>query len=416
MTAQEKLALVNRTLARAGSSAFYRDRLPAEPLRSLDEIAALPLTTKEDLRRASPFGLVCVERHDLYQYHESFGTTGTPVPAWYTREDVRENAEALARLGVGFRPEDVVLVRFPYAISAIAHLIHAGAQLAGACVIPASSRTPVTPFRRVVELLRKLEVTVMACLPLQAVLIAETAEMLGLMPERDFPALRAICTAGEPLPPGRRHLLEEIWGVPVFDNYGLTETGVLAMDCEYGRCHPREESFLFEVLSPDLTGPVSPGGVGMLVVTTLHREAMPLVRYLTGDRAALTEEDCACGRRLVLLMRGRAEHTVEAGGRIFDLWDLDAIASRLPSHRYWAVGPVSGGLRFVVEDEGGGGAVIKDPELSAEFGIGIEVETVPRGTLHDRAALLSVGEVGKPRYLYTAEEMERRVYARVDRV
>lgn len=388
MKPEEKLALLHQALAHARSSPFYRYRLPKAPLRSLADLEQVPLTTKEDLRRESPFGLVCTARQDLCQYHESIGTTGTPVSAWYTEEDLRDNA-----------------------VSAIAHIMHAAAQIKGACVVPVSARTNVSPYPRVVDLLRKLEATVLACLPQQALLIAETAGLLGLAPGRDLPALRGICTAGEPLPPGLRGLLTETWGVPVFDNYGLTECGVVAADCEFGRCHLVEDAFYPEILCDDLATAALPGETGWLVLTTLKRRAMPLVRYLVGDRAAMIDADCPCGRRTVLLIRGRAESRIAIGERVLDTWDLDEIVSSLPSRRFWAAGPAGGGLRLVVEDEGSGQLTPEFIEgLESRFNLRLHLEIVPPGTLCDRSELLAVSPVGKPRYTYTAEEMEAGVY------
>lgn len=411
METEMRLALLHQALEHARSSPFYRDRLAGPPLSSLTDLVRMPLTTKEDLRRESPYGLLCVNRKDLCQYHESFGTTGMPVSAWYTEEDLQDSVRALAALGVGFGEDDIVLNRFPYAISAIAHLLHAAAQSAGACVVPVSSRTNVSPYPRVVDLLRKLGATVLACLPQQALLIAETATLLGQAPRGDFPSLRALCTAGEPLPPGRRGLLEETWGVPVFDNYGLTESGVVAVDCAFGRCHPVEDAFYLEILEDDLTAPAAPGATGWLVLTTLRRKAMPLIRYLTGDRAAVVESDCPCGRSTVLSVRGRAESRVRVGDRFLDLWDLDEIVSSLPGRRFWAAGPAQGGLHLVVESDS---AEQPEPELlrglEERFNLHLRLEVVPPGTLCDRAGLLAVDQVGKPCYTYTAEEMAAGVY------
>lgn len=419
MNPEEKLARLNEVLRHAKASPFYRDRLPERRLRSLEELTRIPLTTKEDLRGASPFGLVCVPQEELYQYHESFGTTGAPVSAWLTGDDFAANAWSLARAwGVALNEHDTVLIRFPYAISTVAHLVHAAAHMMRACVIPADARSTVSPFPRVVGLLRKLEVTVLACLPLQAVLIAETAELLGLRPNRDFPRLRAICTGGEPLPPGRRALIQEIWGVPLYDNFGMTEIGAAVLDCEFGRPHPLEEQFLFELLEEDLVTRARPGAIGQLAVTTLARRAAPVIRYLTGDRARLVQEACACGRPSSLEIRGRREHAVTVDGRVLDLWDLDAIVAHLPCRRFWVAGPIPGGLHFVVEDEGQGGALSREASerLEDKYGMKLRFEYVPRGTLYDRNDLLSLGTVGKPQYVYTAQEMEEKRYLRTAKV
>ncbi|HBF40148.1 MAG TPA: CoF synthetase, partial [Firmicutes bacterium] len=303
------------------------------------------------------------------------------------------------------------------AISNIAHLVTAAAHLCQSCVVPAGARSTVSPFPRVVSLLRKLKVTVLACLPIQALLIAETAELMGFDPKVDFPDLRSLCTAGEPLSPAKRKVLTGIWGVPVYDNYGMTEIGAAVVDCEYGRPHPLEDYFLFEILQDDLKNHAEPGETGFLVVTTLRRNGTPMIRYLTGDRARLTEEECSCGNIRKLEIHGRIEHTIMVESRRFDLWDLEEIVFQLPCRRFWAVGPVPGGLHFVIENESDSEV---SPELLREleetYEVKIQVTVVPKGTLYDRDELLSIGVVGKPQYIYTAQEMAEQKYLKSARI
>ncbi|MGE5509312.1 MAG: phenylacetate--CoA ligase family protein [Chitinophagales bacterium] len=407
MTCESRLDALNLTLARARRGEFYRERLPATPLNSLAALAEIPLTTKEDLRSASPYGLLCVPLAEVAQYHESFGTTGTPVSAWYTEQDLRDNDAQIDFGDVGLGATDLMLIRFPYAISSAAHLFHHAAQARGAGVIPASSRSTVSPYPRVITLLHKLGVTVMAALPLQGLLLARTAELMGFVPSRDFPELRAICTAGETLTPVRRDLLHQLWGVPVFNFYGLTELGNVASDCRFGHLHPHE-NFLVEVLADDLRSPAEPGQAGHLVVTTLRRQASPVIRFLTGDRARLVP-GCPCGRGDYLELRGRTADAIEAGGRLFDQWELEEIVSHLPCKRFWAVAPAPWGLHFVVEQETPWDTVSPDLRrfLERKFGVGLAFEVVHQGSFHEPLELLSASEVGKPRYIYTEEELRR---------
>ncbi|MCY0989614.1 AMP-binding protein [Nannocystis sp. ILAH1] len=398
---QEHLPALDRVLAHARGSAFYGSRLPRTSLRTWNDFTALPLTTRVDLRRHSPHGLICVPGRELLQYHESSATTGEPVSVWYSARDLAEIRGGLARWGVGLSAGDRVLVRFPYALSTIGHCIHAAAQHRGACVIPADSRTTITPLSRVLELMRKLEVTVLATISLTAVMIAEAAEMAGLDPRRDFPRLRAICCAGEPLSPHRRELVGSLFGVPVYDNYGMTETGPLAMDCAERRLHPWLDQVVMEVLDDRLEREVAAGEIGHLVVTSLTPRAVPMIRYLTGDRVRRSEAPCPCGRGDVLEVRGRAEDVLSIQGRVFDLWELDAIVSRLPSRRFWTVSPLPDGLRFVVERERDEDHV--EPALLAaltrDHGAAVQVELAPKGALYDRREPVSFGMMSKPVYV-----------------
>jgi len=418
VTPSERLAALNQVLKHCRAAPFYRDRIPEEPLTSLSGLKRIPLTTKEDLRRVSPKGLICVSPGELYQYHETFGTTGNPVSTWLTKEDLLDNAWEINACGINFTEDDIVLVRFPYAISAVAHMVHTAAQLKQACVIPASSRSTISPFPRIINLLRKLEVTVLAGLPQQAVLIAEAAELMGLEPASDFPKLRAILTAGEPLTNGRRRLLESIWNVPIFDVYGMAEIGTAVVDCEFGRPHPLEEYFIFELLGEDLQSEVKPGELGYLVVTTLRKRATPMIRYLTEDRAKITCQECACGREVLLGVHGRKQDTISTGDRVLDMWDLEEIVSHLPCRRFWVVGPASAGLRFILEEEKPNDSVDTGliRKLEEMYQLRLDVEIVPKGTLYDRIELLAIGEVGKTRYIYSAEEIKQKAYLKSPRI
>lgn len=418
MTTAEPVKNLNQVLQHCQAAPFYRGRIPGDPLTSLNELKQIPLTTRDDLQRHSPFGLVCVPRDKLYQYHESFGTTGSPVSTWLTREDLDDCADQINASGLNLTASDIVLVRFPYAISTIAHLVHRAAQSRGAAVIPASSRSTISPFPRIVSLLRKLEVTVLAGLPLQVLLIAETAELLGYNPKVDFPCLRAIFTGGEPLSPSRHRLLTSTWGVPVIDNYGMTEIGPAVVDCEFGHPHPLEDYFFFEVLGDDLQSETAVGDIGNLVITTLRREAVPLVRYVTRDRARLVPSTCSCGSRYSLEVRGRKEDTIAIGDRELDRWDLDEIISHLPYQHYWAAGPSSGSLRIVIEEEKTAASDSPDSiqRLEEQLRLRLEIEVVAPGTLCDRSQLLSMGEVGKPRFIYSEKEMIERAYLKSARI
>lgn len=412
MNKEGKLQILNELLRHCRVSPFYQRRIPAQPITSLEEFENIPLTTKEDLRAVSPFDLVCIPRQRLYQYHETFGTTGKPVSSWFTLNDMQSIAGVLAAWGVNFNENDIVLVRFPYAISSAAHFVHFAAQARKAAVIPASSRSTVSPFIRVIDLMQKLQVTVLACLPLQALLIAETAEMLDLNPGKDFPHLRAIATAGEPHPPKRRELLEKIWRVPIYDHYGMTETGPVSIQCQYGNYHVPADSFYIEVLDSDLKTHVKPGECGYLVITTLKREATPMLRYMTGDRVKVWQQKCSCGADNFLEMRGRREDTITTETKVFDRWDLEEIVSNFPCRRFWVAGPAEHGIHLVVEKEFNSDLVAPEllRELEERYDTCIELELVPRGTLYDRSELSAIGVVGKPQYIYTAAEMKARTY------
>src|SRR5262249_25026737 len=153
-----------------------------------------------------------VKPEQLFQYHETFGTTGAPASSWLSREDFHSYATQINHAAVDFGERDRVLVRFPYAISVPAHIVTQAAHDRGACVIPAGARTPISPYPRVLHLMDKLQATVLCCLPTEAVWLAKAARVMERDPCRDFPALQALCVAGELLSPARQKRLSALWG------------------------------------------------------------------------------------------------------------------------------------------------------------------------------------------------------------
>ncbi len=406
MNTHEMIIALNEVLTYAKTSPYYSNRIQLPPLHSLNDFKKIPLTTKDDLREQSPFGLLPHSSMSLSQYHESSGTTGTPVSVWYSESDLNEIAKSIGCCGVNIGEDDRVLIRFPYALSTISHFLHRSVQLQGGCVIPADSRTTVTPMPKVIDLMKKLNITVLACISLQAIMLAEMAEMLGLEPKKDFPFLRAICTAGEPLTPYRRQLIEKIWGVPVFDNYGMTEVGTAMVDCSSSHLHIFEEHFHVEILEDDLQTDVKNGDTGNLVITTLRKRATPMIRYVTGDIVQEIKSPCTCGKGRSFVIRGRKENILMIESTSFDLYELEKIIAPLPARRFWSAGKFNNSLYLFIEKESTTDTVSKNyiDELKKMYGVNISIILLNKGSLYDRADEVAFGIKAKPRYFLTEQE------------
>lgn len=401
-----QLERLRESLVRANRSPFYAARLGDAQVSSLGDLSQLPLTTKEDLRAHSPLGLVAVPPEELSQYHESYGTTGTPAASWMTRGDLLNYAAQINHAAVDFQPGERVLVRFPYAISVPAHIFTLAARERGACAIPASSRTAITPYRRVIDLLGKLQVAVVGCLPTEAIWLAETARLLGRDPARDFPQLRAICTAGELLSDARRARIAALWNARVYSMYGCTEAGNMAADCSHGRLHLSWDHFLLETLDERLEKPVPPGELGSAVVTTLTREAMPLVRFVLGDSLRIVEDHrCPCGRTAPVIEHfGRDLNRFTFDGRSYFVRDLEQRLLAAPVENIgnlWLIELRERDVCFRAEAERPDDALNRRlaKQVRDELGLPLAIETVPIGQLMDRARLLHVDPVGKPRVI-----------------
>lgn len=402
-----QLERLNWTLQKCRNSKLYSQKHNRYPLQlnNLEDIIRFPLTTKEELRASAPLGTLSVPGEQLVEYHESFGTTGEPISVWLTANDFEQWTQQIEQCAIDFGPSDTVLVRFPYAISDPAHIVQSAAKKRGACVVPVSSRTVVTPHTRVIKLLHKLKATVIGCLPLETILLAETAKLMGYDPARDFPHLRGFCVAGEMLTDSRKKLIEKLWNATVYNMYGTTENGNIAATCSEGRLHAAEDHFLLEVLDPVTYKPVPPGEMGILVVTTLTLEACPLVRYVTGDIAALhPASTCSCGRSGQILQHlGRYSDRLEIDGQIIVPGDLQEAILKTPGDlisSLWMVGVTEFGLVVRAESEHPGADVISAQAfLSVELKVPVKLELVPIGGMFDRNKLLEISPVIKPRYV-----------------
>jgi phenylacetate-CoA ligase len=400
-----RLPALARSLAR---SPFYAARGPIPTSRA--ELGRVPLTTKQDLRDAYPFGMLAVPRRDVATYHESSGTTGAPTASYYTRSDWDDLTERYGRKWVGITARDTFLVRTPYALMVTGHLAHQTALRAGALVVPADNRSLAMPYARVVRVLHDLDVTLSWSLPTEPLLWAAAARLAGYRPERDFPALRALYVGGEPLSATRRKRIGEIWGVPVVEEYGSTETGSLAGQCPYGRLHLWADRAVFEVHDPG-TATVAPEGRGQLVVTPLHREAMPLLRYDIADEVEVGYDPCPCGWVLpTVTVLGRAGRAYPVGSASVTQAGLEDTVFGLPAAYqvlFWRAKALPDRLLVELEvaDEHRAAACA---ELTAILrradGVTAEVTGLAPGTLVPQLILTGETDVVKPRSLFGPQE------------
>jgi phenylacetate-CoA ligase len=273
---------------------IYRERLRGvAPPASLDELAGLPWSTKADMRDAYPLGLLAVPERELTRIHASSGTTGNPTVGAYTREDERIFREVVARslAAGGIEPGDMFQVMWGYGLFTGGLGAHGGCEALGACVIPASSGNT----GRQLQLLCDLPVVGFGATPSYAMVIGERLRAEGKKPA----SLRyAICGA-ETWTREMRAELEELLDVTCTNIYGLTEIigpGVAQECTAKNGMHIQEDHFLAEIIDPESGKPLADGERGELVLTTLTREAMPVLRYRTRDLTSMVRERCSCGR------------------------------------------------------------------------------------------------------------------------
>jgi phenylacetate-CoA ligase len=287
------------TMPRADLERLQRERLRERFGVELEALTEQPFRVKADLRDAYPFGLLRVPRDECVRIHASSGTRGKATIVAYTRNDLALWADCCARAiaAAGGGPGTLVHVAYGYGLFTGGLGFHYGAERIGCTVVPASSGN--TP--RQVQLLEDLGAEILCCTPSYALTIADHVEDVGRL------KLRAGLFGAEPWTERIRGAIEESLNLCALDVYGLSEIvgpGVAAECLEgLGGAHVNEDHFLVETIDPDTGEPVGDGETGELVFTTLTKEAMPLLRYRTGDLASVTREPCSCGRTFARMSR-----------------------------------------------------------------------------------------------------------------
>ncbi len=279
---------------------FYRQRLDEydikpEDITSIDDLAKLPFTTKQDMRDVFPDGLFAVDKSEIVEIHTSSGTTGTPVVAAYTKNDMEMWSESMARClsMCGLNNEDVVQNGYGYGFFTGGLGVHIGSHKIGAMTLPISAGNT----KRQIETMRDFSSTAITCTPSYALYLCEAAKEMGIS-VKDLP-LKVGLFGAEPWSETMRKDIEEKLGIKAFDIYGLTEIvgpGVGNECCEQNGLHICEDHFYPEIINPETGLTLPDGEKGELVFTTLTREGTPVIRYRTRDITYIMKETCSCGR------------------------------------------------------------------------------------------------------------------------
>jgi phenylacetate-CoA ligase len=378
MIFQPELETLPRPELEQLQAARLRERFGVE----LDGIAEQPFTTKSDLRDAYPFGLIRVPLEDCARIHASSGTRGKATIVAYTRNDLALWADCCARAiaAAGGGPGTVVHIAYGYGLFTGGLGLHYGAERLGCTVVPASSGN--TP--RQAQLLEDLGAEILCCTPSYALAIADLVER----PERL--RLRAGIFGAEPWTERIRGAVEDGLRLTALDIYGLSEIvgpGV-SSECVEGLAgaHVNEDHFLVEVIDPETGRPRPDGDVGELVFTTLTKEALPLLRYRTGDLASVTREPCACGRTLARMSRviGRTDDMLIIRGVNVFPSEIERVLLGVPGlepHYQLVVERPDRLDELTVQVEGELDAAPVQERLERALGLSARVEVVPPGSI-----------------------------------
>ena len=311
---QLQLERLQSTLYRVGTHVpFYKKKFDElkfnyDNVRSLDDLRRLPFTVKQDLRDNYPYGLFAVPLRDVVRVHSSSGTSGQATVVGYTRNDIKTWSNLVARVitAAGVTKNDVIQIAFGYGLFTGGFGLHYGAELVGTSVIPISSGNT----KRQIQIMKDFKTTALVCTPSYALVMADTMMEMGINP--NGLSLRYGLFGGEPWSEGMRREINEKLGIIATDNYGLSEVmgpGVSGECLECNGLHINEDHFLLEILDPITLEPVPEGEVGELVITTLTKEAFPMIRYRTRDLTRFIPGPCACGRTMRRMQRvmGRSD-------------------------------------------------------------------------------------------------------------
>ena len=315
----EKLQLerLQATVKHCMNSPFYKKRfeennLSPEDIKTLDDLRKIPFTTKQDLRDTYPFGIASVPLEKCTRLHSSSGTTGNPTVILHTEKDLQEWAKAVARClhMVGLRPNDVFQNSSGYGMFTGGLGFQYGAEHLGMLTVPAAAGNT----KRQIKFITDFGTTALHAIPSYASRLYEVMEEMGIDPRKDT-KLKTLVIGAEPHSEEQRRRIEEMLGVKAYNSFGMSEMcgpGV-AFECtEQNGLHIWEDYYIVEIVDPETLEPVAEGEVGELVLTTLNREAMPLLRYRTRDLTRVLPGECPCGRHHKRLdrMKGRSDDMI----------------------------------------------------------------------------------------------------------
>lgn len=312
-----QLERLRKTVTHCMNSPFYRKRfedkgLSPDSIKSLDDLKKIPFTTKQDLRDNYPFGIASAPLEKAVRLHSSSGTTGNPTVILHTQKDLDEWANAVARClyMVGLRPGDVFQNSSGYGMFTGGLGFQYGAERLGMLTVPAAAGNT----KRQLKFITDFGTTALHAIPSYVTRLHEVMQEMGIDPRRDT-KLRTLVIGAEPHSEEQRRRIEEMMGVKAYNSFGMSEMcgpGV-AFECQQQNgLHIWEDYYIVEIIDPNTLEPVPEGEVGELVLTTINREAMPLLRYRTRDLTRILPGECPCGRHHIRLdrMKGRSDDMI----------------------------------------------------------------------------------------------------------
>lgn len=328
---------LKKLIERAAKADFYEKKfsnmgISPDSIHSVNDIRKLPFTCKQDLRDHFPYGLRAVPQKECIRLHSSSGTTGTPTVIFHNRNDISNWANLMARslYCAGVRDDDVFQNICGYGLFTGGLGFQYGIERLGALSIPAGAGNSV----RQIKLMQDYGTTAIHAIPSYLGYLHEVFESEGLDPRKDT-KLRMMVIGAEPHSEDTRRRIEELFGVKAYNSFGLSEMNGpgVAFECEYQKgLHIWEDAYIVEIVDPHTLEPVPDGEIGELILTTLDREAMPIIRYRTRDLTRIIPTQCSCGRthRMLDRITGRSDDMfIIKGCNVFPM-QIEGILMKIP--------------------------------------------------------------------------------------
>jgi len=373
---QMQIERLQSTLNRAYKNVPYYKRIfdeygiISEEVNSFDDLRKIPFTTKATLRENYPYGMFAVPLREVVRIHSSSGTTGKPTVVGYTRNDLKHWSELMARVlsMVGVTKDDTIQIAFDYGLFTGGFGFHYGAELLGASVVPTSLATP----EKQIHIMRDYRTTVLACSPSFALFIAEKLKEMKI--NANELTLRIGVFGSEPWSEKMRGMIQSAFYIDAYDTYGLSEVmgpGVASECDQKNGLHIFEDHYIPEIINPETGEPLPHGQEGELVLTTITKEAAPMIRYRTGDVASIIDEPCPCGRTFVRISRisSRTDDVFVIHGVKILPAQIEAILAQVEH--------TEPHYQLIIEREGGLDALEIQVEISPSINID-EVKTLMR--------------------------------------
>jgi len=406
--------IIRSLFNRLKKTPLYEKSFQYADIASWDDFIKLPLTSKELLRNIRPQDNLISDKNDVWHYHESFGTTGAPISSWYSRQDYLNEVKITRNWTSCIKPGMKVLNRFPYSFAIPPFVLEEKCRQDGGIVLPVGYLSWNMPYARVLDIMKRLEVEVIGCLPTEMIILEMVARHMNYNIRRDFSNLGHILTSGRIVPDSLRNYIEEKWNAKMSMVYGCTECGGIASSCKNGNLHIHDDAHIVEILDEKTLLPVKKGDAGLVVLTSYYRQASPMIRYNTGDFARISSETCSCGNpNPVIEVLGRADEAIGSHNKkIYFLNAENAVmdfSMQLDSPVYYLI---VDGDKIVLRVETHNGnkkySAQSYEKLCDAFSSRIKVEICSPGELLDVDFLLRAPEVYKPRSITFWDKEDRK--------